>query len=150
VAEVPVVYTSAGFPGLARLERVCRERRCLLRVVASVSAAPVSSPIPLPSGGDDASAAVAMDVPALRAQLAADSEAAGLRPCAVFASVGQQADPLGALRDVCRAFQVWLHAEGLSTFLAAVPGAPAHAKAALQHADSVSEVPFTWLYRADP
>jgi len=90
-----------------------------------------------------------MDVPALRAGIAAD-RAAGRRPFCVAASAGTTGtgaiDPLADLADVCATERLWLHVDGAyGAIAAAVPSYRAR-YSGLERADSVALDPHKWLY----
>src|SRR5262249_27794138 len=89
-----------------------------------------------------------MDVPALRAQVAAD-RAAGRRPFCVAASAGTvgtgAVDPLAEIADACAAESLWLHVDGAYGAPAAALPERRDRLAGLERADSVVIDPHKWL-----
>jgi glutamate/tyrosine decarboxylase-like PLP-dependent enzyme len=89
-----------------------------------------------------------MQVPALRAALAAD-RAAGRRPFCVAASAGTAGtgaiDPLDELAALCAAERLWLHVDGAYGAIAAVSPSRRERLAGLGRADSVALDPHKWL-----
>ena len=89
-----------------------------------------------------------MDVPRLRASIAAD-RAAGLRPFCVAASAGTVGtgaiDPLDAIADVCAAEGLWLHVDGAYGALGAARADLRPRYTGLARADSVALDPHKWL-----
>jgi glutamate/tyrosine decarboxylase-like PLP-dependent enzyme len=89
-----------------------------------------------------------MDMPALRAAIAAD-RVAGKRPFCVAASAGSVGtgaiDPLSDLADLCAAERLWLHVDGAyGGIAAAVPACAARCRG-LERADSIALDPHKWL-----
>ena len=90
-----------------------------------------------------------MDVAALRDQILQD-KAAGETPFLVIGNAGSVStgaiDPLPALAEVCREFNLWFHVDGAYGGVAAVlPDAPKEF-AGMRLADSVAVDPHKWLY----
>jgi len=89
-----------------------------------------------------------MDVPALRAAIAAD-QAAGLRPCCVVASAGTVStgaiDPFDAIADVCAEHGLWLHVDGAYGAVGILDPAVAPQYVGLARADSLALDPHKWL-----
>jgi glutamate/tyrosine decarboxylase-like PLP-dependent enzyme len=90
-----------------------------------------------------------MDVGALARQIDAD-RAEGHVPFMVVGTAGSVStgavDPLRAIRDLCRARDLWFHVDGAyGGFAAAVPDSPDDLRA-LADADSVAVDPHKWLY----
>jgi len=90
-----------------------------------------------------------IDVSALESRIESDLRA-GVRPFMVIGTAGSVStgavDPLSALSDICRRFDLWFHVDGAYGALAArVPGAPDDLEA-LRLADSVAVDPHKWLY----
>jgi len=89
-----------------------------------------------------------IDVPALRAAIAAD-RAAGRRPFCVAASAGTVGtgaiDPLTELADLCAIEHLWFHVDG--AYGAAAAAVPSHRARyeGLDRADSVALDPHKWL-----
>jgi aromatic-L-amino-acid decarboxylase len=75
--------------------------------------------------------------------------AAGLRPCAVAATVGTTAttsvDPVPAIAEICRARNIWLHVDAAYAGSAAVAPEFRWALAGCEHADSMVTNPHKWL-----
>ena len=75
--------------------------------------------------------------------------AAGLRPCAVAATVGTTAttsvDPVPAIAEICRARNIWLHVDAAYAGSAAVAEEFRWALAGCEHADSMVTNPHKWL-----
>ena len=76
--------------------------------------------------------------------------AAGLRPCAVAATVGTTAttsvDPVPAIAEICRARNIWLHVDAAYAGSAAVAEEFRWALAGCEHADSMVMNPHKWLF----
>ncbi|HTJ25910.1 MAG TPA: aminotransferase class V-fold PLP-dependent enzyme [Candidatus Limnocylindria bacterium] len=93
-------------------------------------------------------AALALDVSALRARIAAD-RAAGAEPFLVVATAGSvdagAFDPLGALADLCREERLWLHVDGAFGAFARLSPAHAHLVAGIERADSLAFDAHKWL-----
>lgn len=89
-----------------------------------------------------------IDLPALRAAIAAD-RAAGLRPFCVIGSAGTVStgaiDPLAALADLCAAEGLWFHIDGAYGAVGVLDPAVAGAYAGLERADSIALDPHKWL-----
>ncbi|MGA2274921.1 MAG: pyridoxal-dependent decarboxylase [Bryobacteraceae bacterium] len=75
--------------------------------------------------------------------------AAGLRPCAVAATVGTTAttsvDPVPAIAEICRARNIWLHVDAAYAGSAAVAEEFRWALAGCEHADSMVTNPHKWM-----
>ena len=75
--------------------------------------------------------------------------AAGLRPCAVAATVGTTAttsvDPVPAIAEICRARKIWLHVDAAYAGSAAVAEEFRWALAGCEHADSMVTNPHKWM-----
>jgi aromatic-L-amino-acid/L-tryptophan decarboxylase len=85
----------------------------------------------------------------LRRQIAADRER-GARPFMVVGTAGSVStgavDPLPAIADICREFDLWFHVDGAyGALAAAVPEAPGELRA-MAEADSIAVDPHKWLY----
>jgi len=94
-------------------------------------------------------AALRMDAAALRRQIDADV-AAGDVPAVVVGTAGSVStgavDPLPAIGQICRDYDVWFHVDGAyGGFAAQLPNAPDDLRA-LSGADSVAVDPHKWLY----
>ena len=90
-----------------------------------------------------------MDLDALRAAIDED-RAAGLRPFLVVATGGSVStgavDDLPAIRDLCDAYDLWMHVDGAyGAFAACAPNVPEELRG-LAAADSVALDPHKWLY----
>ena len=90
-----------------------------------------------------------MDVTELRRQLDADI-AAGYQPFMVVGTAGSVStgaiDPLPAIAEVCREYDLWFHVDGAyGAFAAISPDAPDDLKG-LVLADSLALDPHKWLY----
>jgi glutamate/tyrosine decarboxylase-like PLP-dependent enzyme len=89
-----------------------------------------------------------LDVPALRAAIAAD-RAAGRRPFCIVASAGTvntgAIDPLAAIADVAADEDLWLHVDGAYGAVGILDPAVAPAFAGLERADSLALDPHKWL-----
>ena len=76
--------------------------------------------------------------------------AAGLRPCAVAATVGTTAttsvDPVPAIAEICRAHNIWLHVDAAYAGSAAVAEEFRWALAGCEHADSMVTNPHKWMF----
>ena len=76
--------------------------------------------------------------------------AAGLRPCAVAATVGTTAttsvDPVPAIAEICRARKIWLHVDAAYAGSAAVAEEFRWALAGCEHADSMVTNPHKWMF----
>ncbi len=76
--------------------------------------------------------------------------AAGLRPCAVAATVGTTAttsvDPVPAIAEICRARNIWLHVDAAYAGSAAVAEEFRWALAGCEHADSMVTNPHKWMF----
>lgn len=97
----------------------------------------------------ETTAALQMDVPALRRAIDTDA-AAGRLPFIVIGTAGSVstgvADPLSEIAALCREKGIWFHVDGAyGGFAAAVPGAPPELRG-LSEADSVAVDPHKWLY----
>ncbi|HTW86168.1 MAG TPA: aminotransferase class V-fold PLP-dependent enzyme [Candidatus Sulfotelmatobacter sp.] len=90
----------------------------------------------------------AIDVDALRAQIAAD-RTAGLRPFLVVATAGTvdtgAFDPLATLADLCEREGLWLHVDGAFGALAITSPRHAHLVAGIDRADSLAFDAHKWL-----
>ncbi len=90
-----------------------------------------------------------MSVADLEQTLAADLEQ-GLRPACVCASAGTAntgaVDPLEAIAEVCRRFEVWFHIDGAYGAPAALTDSHAHLRRGFALADSLSVDPHKWLF----
>lgn len=90
-----------------------------------------------------------LDVPALRAAVAAD-HAAGFVPFLVAASAGTTntgaVDPLDELADFCAAEEIWLHADAAYGGFAALTARGASLLSGLGRCDSVALDPHKWLF----
>lgn len=86
---------------------------------------------------------------ALRDALRAD-QAAGVRPCAVVATVGTTStaavDPLLAIADVCRSLDVWLHVDAAYGGALAVLPEGRWVLDGVEMADSLVVNPHKWLF----
>jgi aromatic-L-amino-acid/L-tryptophan decarboxylase len=93
-------------------------------------------------------AALAIDVAALRARIAADREA-GMEPFLVVATAGSvdagAFDPLEALADLCREERLWLHADAAFGAFARISPAHAHLVAGIDRVDSLAFDAHKWL-----
>ena len=90
-----------------------------------------------------------MDVASLRKQVTEDA-ARGDIPLMAVGTAGSVStgaiDPLPAIAEICREYNMWFHVDGAYGGLAAaLPDVPADLKA-LQRADSVVVDPHKWLY----
>jgi len=76
--------------------------------------------------------------------------AAGLRPCAVAATVGTTAttsvDPVPAIAEICRARNIWLHVDAAYAGSAAVAEEFRWALAGCEQADSMVTNPHKWMF----
>jgi aromatic-L-amino-acid decarboxylase len=90
-----------------------------------------------------------MDVPALRAAIAAD-QAAGLRPVCVAASAGTvntgAIDPLDEIADICAEFGLWLHVDGAYGAVGILAEQTAGLYRGIERTDSLALDPHKWLY----
>lgn len=90
----------------------------------------------------------AMDPDDLRRRLTADV-AAGLRPCAVVATVGTTSstaiDPLTSIGPICAEYGVWLHVDAALAGTAAIVPEMRWILAGVEHADSLVFNPHKWL-----
>jgi aromatic-L-amino-acid decarboxylase len=75
--------------------------------------------------------------------------AAGLRPCAVAATVGTTAttsvDPVPAIAEICRSRNIWLHVDAAYAGSAAVAEEFRWALDGCEHADSMVTNPHKWM-----
>jgi len=75
--------------------------------------------------------------------------AAGLRPCAVAATVGTTAttsvDPVPAIAEICRSHNIWLHVDAAYAGSAAVAEEFRWVMAGCEHADSMVTNPHKWM-----
>lgn len=98
----------------------------------------------IPVGAD-----YAIDVPALRATIAADRDE-GRRPICIVGNAGTvntgAVDDLRALRALCDEHAMWLHVDGAFGALAALSPALRPLVAGLEQADSVAFDLHKWLY----
>ena len=90
-----------------------------------------------------------MDTNDLRRQISADRDR-GERPFLVVGTAGSVStgavDPLPAIGEICREFDLWFHVDGAyGALAAAIPGAPDDLRG-LASADSVAVDPHKWLY----
>jgi aromatic-L-amino-acid decarboxylase len=89
-----------------------------------------------------------MDVPALRAAIAAD-RAGGKQPFCVAASAGTVGsgaiDPLDELADLCAEERLWLHVDGAYGAVGVLDPAVAPLYAGLERVDSLAIDPHKWL-----
>ncbi len=89
-----------------------------------------------------------LDPDDLERLIAADT-AAGLRPCAVVATVGTTGctaiDPLAAIGPVCRRHGIWLHVDAALAGTAAILPAMRWILDGVEHADSLVFNPHKWL-----
>ena len=92
---------------------------------------------------------LAMDVNALRRQVAAD-QAAGWQPAVVIGTAGSVStgaiDPLPELASLCTEESMWFHVDGAYGAPAAVLDDAPPALRAIASADSVAVDPHKWLY----
>jgi glutamate/tyrosine decarboxylase-like PLP-dependent enzyme len=92
---------------------------------------------------------LAMDVTALRKQIAAD-RAAGWQPAVVIGTAGSVStgaiDPLPELASLCAAESLWFHVDGAYGAPAAVLDDAPPALRGIASADSVAVDPHKWLY----
>lgn len=90
-----------------------------------------------------------MDMPALRAAIAAD-QAAGLRPACVAASAGTvntgAIDPLDEIADICAESGLWLHVDGAYGAVGILAEQTAGLYRGIERADSLALDPHKWLY----
>jgi aromatic-L-amino-acid/L-tryptophan decarboxylase len=90
-----------------------------------------------------------MDVPALRATIAADRDS-GFEPICVVASAGTVntgvVDPLAAIADVAREYRCWFHVDGAYGAVGAALPELAALYRGMERADSVAMDPHKWLY----
>jgi aromatic-L-amino-acid decarboxylase len=84
------------------------------------------------------------------AEMIARDRAAGLRPCAVAATVGTTAttsvDPVPAIAEICRSQKIWLHVDAAYAGSAAVAEEFRWALAGCEHADSMVTNPHKWMF----
>ncbi len=90
-----------------------------------------------------------MDLAALERAIEAD-RAAGDQPFLVVGTAGSVStgavDPLPAIADLCRRFDLWFHIDGAyGGFAVAAPGTPDDLRG-LREADSIAIDPHKWLY----
>lgn len=89
-----------------------------------------------------------MDVPALRAAIAAD-RAAGLRPFCVIGTAGTVStgaiDPLDELADLCAEERLWFHIDGAYGAVGMLDPRVAPRYAGMGRADSLALDPHKWL-----
>ncbi|MFT4038891.1 MAG: aminotransferase class V-fold PLP-dependent enzyme [Thermomicrobiales bacterium] len=89
-----------------------------------------------------------IDLPALKAAIAADRDA-GLRPFCVIGSAGTVStgaiDPLAELADLCAAEGLWFHVDGAYGAVGVLDPVVAEAYAGLDRADSIALDPHKWL-----
>jgi glutamate/tyrosine decarboxylase-like PLP-dependent enzyme len=94
-------------------------------------------------------ASLAMDLDALKAQIAAD-RAAGWQPAVVIGTAGSVStgaiDPLPELAELCSSESLWFHVDGAYGAPAAVLDEAPPALRAMSRADSVAVDPHKWLY----
>jgi glutamate/tyrosine decarboxylase-like PLP-dependent enzyme len=90
-----------------------------------------------------------IDLPALRAAIAAD-RAAGLQPACVIGTAGTvntgAIDDLAALADLARDENLWFHVDGCIGALIAIAPRNAHLVTGIERADSVALDPHKWLH----
>jgi aromatic-L-amino-acid/L-tryptophan decarboxylase len=90
-----------------------------------------------------------MDVDVLRQRIAEDL-GHGMRPFCVIGSAGTvntgAVDPLDAIADVAREFDLWFHIDGAYGALAALDESKRALFRGLERADSISLDPHKWLY----
>jgi aromatic-L-amino-acid decarboxylase len=90
----------------------------------------------------------AMKPDALSRQIAADRQA-GLNPCFVCATVGTTSsnamDPVGAIADVCRKNNLWLHVDAAMSGTAMVCPEFRHLQSGVEGADSYNFNPHKWM-----
>ncbi|MCK4901127.1 MAG: aminotransferase class V-fold PLP-dependent enzyme [Anaerolineales bacterium] len=90
-----------------------------------------------------------MDIPTLRDQIVKDKKS-GFIPFMVVGTAGSTGvgvvDPLPAIAEVCREFDLWFHVDAAyGGFAACLPDAPSD-RLGLSEADSVVIDPHKWLY----
>lgn len=90
-----------------------------------------------------------LDVPALRAAMAADVRS-GVRPMAVVATVGTTSttsvDPVAEIAAVCREFGAWLHVDAAYGGALGMLPEGRWALAGVEQADSVVVNPHKWMF----
>ena len=95
-----------------------------------------------------ASADFRMDMPALRAAIAAD-RAAGLRPFCVVGTAGSVStgaiDPLDEIADLCAEEHLWFHIDGAYGAVGVLDPRVASSYAGMERADSLALDPHKWL-----
>ena len=91
----------------------------------------------------------AMKPDALARQVEAD-RSAGLTPCFVCATIGTTSsnamDPLGAIGEVCRKNNLWLHVDAAMSGTAMLCPEFRHLQAGVEEADSYNFNPHKWMF----
>ena len=96
----------------------------------------------------DVDSAYRLDANALERQMKRDREA-GLRPSAVFASVGAtgaaSVDPVADIVDIAREYEAWVHVDAAMAGSAMILEECRHLWAGAEHADSISLNVHKWM-----